>query len=267
MRKMAGAAASGVQLQKIVPLLFHADGAQWAVGHYRPVLIASVFVNFAIAVFLGCSWDELSSGSATGLPRLWIGALLIESIVLIYTVLTATLKNGVAIAMPPGKTPSSLPSRIVSRTVLIITSAIAAISVRDVFFPGCILDIPRDEIYLEWTNAFHHSPPVESPEYADHGLQSPLFVGDKFISQYMGLHLLCLCFYKFISAYGIRYGADGRGEVQAKMIWTVQAATNGIILFLFRLFASAAGSASLDLRWHLIAIAYETFILGLYGFF
>ena len=268
-RKMAGAAAAGVQLQKIVPLLFQPVGSQWFRGHYLPLVLASFVANMVIIIFLSCYWDELTVGSASDLPRLWIGALATESIFLAYAFFSSkqNAKSGPAVALQ-GKTPSSLPSRIVSRTIAIVTSAIAIVAGRDLFFPGQILDFfPRDDIYLEWTNAFHHSPPEGSPEYMEYSLQSALFVGDKFVSQYMAVHLLILCFVKFVSAYGLRYGADGRGEVQAKMIWTVQAVSNGMILFLFRMFASAASSASIDFRWHLIAIGYETFILGLYGFF
>ncbi|KAL7580107.1 hypothetical protein ACA910_012868 [Epithemia clementina (nom. ined.)] len=270
-RKLAGAAVAGVQLQKILPLLFQPTGAQWNQGHYRPLLFASVFANLVVVSFLAYSRDDLSAGGATELPQLWMGALLLESSVMnfmLFAMMRKTPTRSRAIAMQHGKTPSSPPSRIVSRTVLIVSSAVAIVAGRDFFLPGMILDFfPSDDIYLEWTNAFHHSPPEGSPEYSENVLQSALFVGDKFISQYAALHLLLLCLFKLISAVGIRYGADGRGEIQARMIWTAQTLSNGMLLFMFRLFASAAGTASLDLRWHLVAIAYETFILGLYGFF
>ena len=139
---------------------------------------------------------------------------------------------------------------------------------RDLFFPGEILDfIPRDDIYLEWTNSFLHSPPEGTPEAAENGLTREFYVADKFLSQYMALHILILCAYKFISAFGVRYGSDGSGMVKSRMIWKAQAVGDALILFLFRLFSPAALTASLDLRWHLMFIAYATFILGLYGFF
>ena len=82
----------------------------------------------------------------------------------------------------------------------------------------------------------------------------------------MALQLMLNCLYKFTTSLFIKHGSAGRGQVQARMIWQVQACGNLLLLFIMRLFASAANSASLDLRWHLMALAYETFILGLHGF-
>ena len=169
--------------------------------------------------------------------------------------------------MTDGKTPSSVVSRIVARTVALVSGAVALIAGRDLFFPGKIIGfIPRDDIYLEWTGAFIHSPPEGSPEAEDVGMMTALHVGDKFLGQLLGLNFLVLCLYKFVSSFLVRFGSDGGGEVKARMIWKAQCLGNLLVLFLFRLFTSAAGSASLDLRWHLMAMAYETFILGIYGF-
>jgi hypothetical protein len=62
----------------------------------------------------------------------------------------------------------------------------------------------------------------------------------------------------------VRLGNDGqRGAVQAKILWQGATIVNGFLLMVFRLFTPAATSASLDLRFALMALAYETFILGL----
>lgn len=160
-----------------------------------------------------------------------------------------------------------MPSRVVARTVAVCTGAISLIAGRDLFYPGQIIDfIPRDDIYLEWTGAFLHSPPDGSIEAEENAITAAFFVADKFLSQHMALCFLLLSFYKIVSAFFINYGNDGSGEIKARMIWKAQFLGDGLILFLFRLFASAAKSASLDLRWHLMVIAYEACILGLYGF-
>ena len=131
------------------------------------------------------------------------------------------------------------------------------------FFPGFIIDIiPRDEIYLEWTNAFFHSPPEGSSEALDNGLAAPLYIADKFVSQFMALNLLILCMYKLVSCIMIRIGSDGSGEIKAKIIWKIQAIGNALLLFVLRIFTPAASTASLDLRWHLVLFAFETLILG-----
>lgn len=175
--------------------------------------------------------------------------------------------------------PNSIPSRIALRTVLIVSSAISLISIRDLFFPGSIIAfIPRDDIYLEWTGAFFHSPPPDTVESDEYGLESPLYAGDKFASQLMGLYLVLGCFLKFASVFGWSKGnrdmessspenVDRHGVVSSKMIWKAQSIGDMLLLFMLRLFAPAAKSASLDLRWHLMTVAYEMIILGLYGFF
>ena len=155
----------------------------------------------------------------------------------------------------------------IARTNLLVSGMVCLVAGRDLFFPGTIIPyIPRDDIYLEWTGALLHSPPPGSPEAAEHGMESALFNGDKYVHQWMALNMLVLCIYKFVAAFGIRYRSDGGGAVAARMVWKAQAVGNILIVYLFRLFADSAKSASLDLRWHLMALFYETAILGLYGF-
>lgn len=179
----------------------------------------------------------------------------------------------------PQEDPNSIPSRIALRTVLIVSTTISLISIRDVFFAGTILPfIPRDDIYLEWTGSFFHSPPPDTVEADEYGLESPLYSGDKFMSQLMGMYFLLGCVWKFSSVCAWSKGnrnmestspenVDRHGVVSSKMIWKAQALGDMLILFMLRMFAPAAMSASLDLRWHLMTVAYEMVILGLYGFF
>jgi len=179
----------------------------------------------------------------------------------------------------PQEDPNSIPSRIALRTVLIVSSIISLISVRDLFFPGTIISfIPRDDIYLEWTGAFFHSPPPDTVESDEYGLESPLYAGDKFMGQLLGLYLVLGCVWKFASVSAWSKGnktmefkspenVDRHGVVSSKMIWKAQALGDMLLLFMLRMFAPAAKSASLDLRWHLMTVAYEMIILGLYGFF
>ena len=54
---------------------------------------------------------------------------------------------------------------------------------------------------------------------------------------------------------------DRSGLVSSKMIWKAQAFGDMLLLGMLRLFTPAAKSASLDLRWHLMLVAYEAFIL------
>ena len=268
-RKMAGAAAVAVHLQKMIPLLVHPNGAQWMMGHFRPLLWTALVGNIAIAAFYGLYLEDLTSAGVAEMTYCILSVLAFESLVILYHLLSSRhAKKSIAVRMPSGKTPSSPPSKIVARTVAIVSTAMLVIFGRDLFLPGTILDFfPRDDIYLEWTNAFLHSPPQGSPEAMDQGLEAPLYIGDKFISQLMALHIMVLCMYKFVTAFLIRYGNDGSGLIKAKMIWKVQAVGDGMILFLFRIFTPAAASASLDLRWHLMALAYEMFILGKMYFF
>jgi len=274
-RKMAGAAAATAQLQKLFPLLVVADGVQWNRGHYVPVLATAVVANVVSLAFYASYLEDFAAAKASELPLLMMALLSIEALVIgiyLFKQQREHQRAGpvpkVATAMTEGKTPASVPSRIVSKTVAIVSSTIAVLAGRDLFFPGTIFElVPRDDVYLEWTGSLIHSPPEGSTESRDHGLESPLYVGDKFVSQLMALNLLILCLYKFVTAFGfVRYGSDGSGMVKSKLIWQVQAIGDAALLFVMRLFVSAAKTASLDLRWHVMALAYETFILGMYGF-
>jgi hypothetical protein len=268
-RKVGGAAALGVHTQKLMPLLFHPLDARWKMGHFNPMLWTAIVSNILIAAFYASYMSDFVTAGADGLPKVFICILAVESLVMLYYVIAnRETKRGAAVALPEGKTHKSVTSRIVSRTVFIVSTGIAIIAGRDFFFPGEILDfIPRDDIYLEWTGAFLHSPPEGTPEADDNGMASAMYVADKYLSQFMALHLLIGCLYKFVTALGIRYGSDGSGEIKCRMIWKAQAIGNGLLLFLFRLFSPAASTASLDLRWHLMCIGYETFILILFAFF
>lgn len=267
-RKLAGAASIGVHLQKLWPMLMHPTSAQWIQGHFRPMLTAAVVGNMMICAFYGLYLGDLDAASAGELPRALMALLMFESLVISYYLRTQKVeKPREAIAMPEGKTPDSFLSNIVTRTVAIVSGATAVIALRDLILPGHIIPfLPRDDIYLEWTGAFFHSPPEDSPEAYDQGLQAPLYIGDRFMSQYAALHLLILCLYKFVSAFHVRYGSDGSGEIKCRMIWKSQAVAAALVLFVVRVFQPAAKSASLDMRWHLMCIAYEGFILGVYGF-
>lgn len=264
MRKVGGAAAVGVHLHKLVPLLFHPNGAKWSHGHFRPVLSFSLLANLAICAFLGLYMEDFVVAGAQTVPMAMIGTLVVESVAICwYLVSQRKIVRGPAIAMPSGKTPRSIPSRIVARTVAIVSTLMVLVAGRDLFFPGTILQyFPRDDIYLEWTGAFLHSPPIGSPEASEQGLAAPLHIGDKFMSQMLALHVLLLCFYKFASSYLIPFGSDGSGEIKTRMIWKASSIGGFALVLLFRMFQPAANSASLDLRWHLMSMAYEAFILG-----
>lgn len=268
-RKVGGAAALTVQLQKLLPFLFHPMNARWKRGHFRPLYTTAVIANLSLIAFYGFYIvQELTAFGADELPKLFIGILSLETIVILaYLITSRNYDKGDAVAMEDGKTPNSIVSRIIARTNILVSGMVVVIAGRDLFFPGTILDfIPRDDIYLEWTGALLHSPPEGSPESERHGMERDFFISEKFLSQYLALNMLILCLYKFVGAFGIRYRNDAGGLIQAKMIWKAQAVGNALILYLFRLFSPAANTASLDFRWHLMMIAYETLILGLYGF-
>jgi hypothetical protein len=264
LRKLGGAAGLAIQLQKLIPMLFHPLDARWKMGHFRPMFWTAVVANTMLAAFYASYMEDLAAAGADGLPKLFMAVLVFEALVILgYLYSSRKVKRGHAVALPQGKTPSSIPSRIMARATILCTGAIAIIAGRDLFFPGQIIDyIPRDDIYLEWTGAFLHSPPEGTPEADENGITSALYVGDKFISQLMGLNFLIMCMYKFAAAFLIRFGSDGSGMVKGRMFWTAQSVANVLILFLFRLFTPAAGSASLDLRWHLMMVGFETTILG-----
>jgi hypothetical protein len=202
-RKLAGGAACAVQLHKILPLLYQETGAQWTAGHFRPWLLAAMTGNVAFVAFILSYADDLTSAGAHQIPLAMAAVLAVETVVMLVYLFnnlqSANRKPLPAVAMPDGKTPKSFVSNIVSRTTLIVTSLMTLIAARDLFFPGFILDfIPRDDIYLEWTNALLHSPPEGSPESVDQGLEAPLYIGDKFVSQLAAVNVLILCLYKFV---------------------------------------------------------------------
>jgi hypothetical protein len=266
-RKLAGGAGCVVQLHKIIPLVFvHEPKAQWLLGHYQNLLLLAVLGNVAIVLFYFSYWDDLTSARAQTIPLLAISALLIESAVMLtyWIQICINPKQRLpAVAMPPGKTPNSFVSNITTRTTCIVTTLITVLAARDLFFPGSIIDIvPRDDIYLEWTNALLHSPPKNTPEAIDHGMEAPLYVGDKFISQLGALYLLILCMYKYFSTILIRYGNDGCGSIKARMIWKVSCLGDASMLLCYRLFAHAAKSASYDTHYHLVLLSYEAIIFG-----
>jgi hypothetical protein len=263
-RKVGGAAGVALQAQKLIPLLAHPAGARWKMGHFRPFLWTAFVSNLILAGFYASCMSDLTAAGADKLPKLFMAVFAVEAVVIFfYLVSSRKVKRGTAIALKDGKTPSSIVSRIVARTVILVTGTTALLAGRDLFFPGQILDfIPRDDIYLEWTGAFIHSPPKGSPEAEEYGLSAPLYSGDRFSSQLMATNLLILVLYKFVSAFLIRYGIDGGGLPKARMIWKAQALGGALILLMLRLFTSSASSASVDMRWHVMALAYEAFILG-----
>jgi hypothetical protein len=269
-RKIGGAACLTAQIQKLLPILFHPLDARWKRGHFSPLFWTAIVTNLILVAFYGSFiFDDLADAGADDLPKLFCAALLVESAVMFGYLIKQrkSMTKGPAVAMTEGRSPTSVVSRIVARTNLLVSGMVCVIAGRDLFFPGKIIPyIPRDDIYLEWTGALIHSPPEDSPEAAEYGMESALFSGDKYMQQLMALNMMILCIFKFVAAFGIRYRNDGGGLVQARMIWKAQTIGNMLIVYLFRLFADSANSASLDLRWHLMAMFYETAILGLYGF-
>jgi hypothetical protein len=271
-RKLTGGTGCIIQLHKIIPLLFiHEPNAYWYIGHYQPLLLTAIGTNIAIILFYISYYDTLLSANAHYIPILVITLLSIETIVMFIYLFTIrrnrhTRSRLPAIAMPIGKTPNSFVSNITTRTTCIVTTMICIVSIRDLFFPGFILDIiPRDDIYLEWTNALLHSPPFNSPEGKEYGIEAPLYIGDKFIAQLGALYIIILCIYKYVSTIYVRFGNDGSGIVQAKMIWKVSCIGDIVLLICFRLFSHAAKSASYDTRYHLILLSYEAIIFGTYN--
>ena len=269
-RKLAGAAALAFHLQKLIPILFQSSNFHWGHGHFRPMLLTSVLGNFAVAAFYVLHFDEFKSANAENLGFAIAIALIIEAVIILGFI-AASIGKGPSLkakTFPPGKGPASIVSKIITRTFCIVSGMIAIIAGRDFFFPGQELPFPpHDDIYLEWTGAFIHSPPANSEEENDFGLEAPLHFGDKFISRLMALYVLVVCFQKLVSGLLIRVGKDNSGEKKCKVFWQSQLVGNALILFTFRVFAPAALSASLDLRWHIMCLGYETFMLALYGYF
>lgn len=266
-RKLAGGAGCAVHLHKILPLLLaHEHNAQWKAGHFRPLLLTAAVGNIAVAAFYATYLEDLTAAGAQHLPLAMMVVLAVETAAIVaYLFSSRRTKRLPAVAMPDGKTPKSPISSIVTRTTLIVTTLMAVVAGRDLVLPGTIIDIiPRDDLYLEWTNAFLHSPPDGSPESADQGLEAPLYVGDKFVSQLAAVHILVLCLYKYVSTVAVRFGADGSGVIQSRMIWKGSFLGDTAILLCLRFFAHAATSASFDTRWHLVLVSYEAFIFGTY---
>ena len=271
-RKVAGAASLGVQIMKALPLLIHpSTNTRWKHGHFKPLMYTAIVANTILFGFYASYLPDLANAGADVSVQRFMVVVGFETLAILWYLFQLTKQQRskptktIAVAMKNGKTPTAVVSRIVLRTMMIISTAITVIAGRDLFFPGFILPkyvMPKDEIYLEWTGALIHSPPEGSPEAEEQGLESSLYVGEKFVHQLMAVNLLILCLYKFVSSFWIKYGTDGSGEIKSKMIWKSQFVSNALLVFIIRLFASAAKSASLDLRWHLMALAYETFILG-----
>ncbi len=270
-RKLAGAAALAFHLQKLLPLIYQPSNVHWGLGHFTPMLVTSVLGNMAVAAFYVSHLDDLKNADAGSIGFAIIATLVLESVVIGGFILTLLLRKPVKLKaqkLPPGKRPSSMVSNIVTRTICIVSGLTTLIAGRDFFFPGHELQFPPyDDIYLEWTGAFIHSPPPNTVEEEEHGLEAPLHIGDKFMSRLGALYILIICFQKFTAAVLIRVGKDNSGATKCKLFWKVQAIANGLVLFTLRVFASAAKSASLDFRWHIMSLGYELFILALYGYF
>jgi hypothetical protein len=269
-RKMAGAAALGYHMQKLIPLMFQKADTHWGRGHFQPMLLSSVLGNLAIAFFYVSHFDDFKSSGAHDMGSKIASVLIFEAVVIMAFILSSLLKSRPILkakSFPAGKGPKSIVSKIITRTFCIVTGVITVIAARDFFFPGQELPFPPyDDIYLEWTGAFIHSPPPNTVEEEAHGLEAPLHVGEKFMARLMALYILVISFQKFVCAFLIRVGKDNSGEQKCKVFWQCQAVTNALLLFTMRVFASAALSASLDLRWHVMSLGYETFLLGLYAF-
>jgi hypothetical protein len=279
-----------VHLQKLLPLLqlFSFDTCYFGCGHFTPLLVGAVVANLALALLHALYLDEFGTAAAS-LAQWQIAALLVEALVMAFYAykgyrsgrkwLATKIQNSPKPEKPTGegdqdqaqqhKKPNSFVSNIVLRTVLIVSGALGVIAGRDLLFPGTILKpyVPYDDLYLEWTNAFWHSPPPGSAEAAEFGMEAAFFVGDKYVAQHTALCLLIGCLFKFISAIWIRHQTHSIGTNQALMIWRIQTLNDAGICFICRIFAPAATTAALDLRWHLMCIAYETFILAMYGYF
>lgn len=270
-KKMAGAAALAFHLQKLIPVLFQSSEFDWGYDHFKPMLLTSVLGNFAVAGFYVLHFDEFKTSNAENMGFVIAAILIVEAVVILAFILAASFgKSRPSLkskTLPAGKGPKSIVSKILARTFCIVSGAIAVIAGRGLFFPGEELPFPPyDDIYLEWTGAFIHSPPAHSIEEREHGLEAPLHAGDKFISRLMALYILIICFQKLASGFLVHVGKDNSGEKKCKTFWRAQCIGNILLLFTMRVFAPAALSASLDLRWHIMSLGYETFILGLYGY-
>lgn len=271
-RKLLGAAALGYHLQKLIPLLFQRYYCHWGHGHFKPLLVTSALSNLSIAAYYLSNIEILKSADAHTMGLKITFALVIEALVMMAYILTSSFSKGFkstkAKPLPVGKGPNSLVSKILTRTILIVTSFITLIAGRDFFFPGQEMPFPPfDDIYLEWTGAFIHSPPHGSVEAEEYGMEALLHVGDKFVARLTALYVLVVCFQKYVAAFLIRVGSDNSGETKCSIFWQSQAISDGLLIFVFRVFAPAAKSASLDFRWHVMCLGYECFMLAIYGYY
>lgn len=294
-RKLSGVAGLAFHTTKMWPIVFQSPpvydktsvngrwvGASWSAGHFDPLLTLGMIGDICISIFYLTRLDELKNAGAQGIGLAFVMASLVESFIFGVYLFTRRMNDKTTkplrekVDVTTGEydlleDPDSLPSRIVARTVFIVSSLISLVSLRDLFFPGIIMPfIPRDDIYLEWTGVFLHSPPPDTVEADENGLGAPLFAGDKFVSQLLGLYLSLGCMFKIFSSWGWSKGNRGMGKmesvdrsgvVSSRMIWKAQAIGNVLLLGMLRLFTPAAKSASLDLRWHLMLVSYEAFIL------
>mmetsp|Transcript_24015 Transcript_24015/g.36599 ORF Transcript_24015/g.36599 Transcript_24015/m.36599 type:complete len:420 (+) Transcript_24015:103-1362(+) len=276
-RKAAGAAALGFHLQKLVPFILQGENAHWGKGHFEPLLWTGVLGNLALAGYYVTALEDFKASEGADVMGFRIAAcLIVEAVVMVGFLIASLLGSSRSksksktkgVKLPPGKGPSSMVSKIAARTVAIVSGLIGLIAGRDFFFSGQELPFPpRDDIYLEWTGAFIHSPPPNTLEADEYGLEAPLHVGDKFISRLLALYLLLTCFQKFVAGFVVRVGNDNSGIIKCKMFWQVQSVADALLLFVVRVFAPAALSASLDVRWHTMCLGYELFILGLYAWY
>lgn len=272
-RKVCGVAGMAYHMHKLLPILVPIRKADWRMGHYNLLLSTGVFGNVCLVVFYLMYLDDISSSGAGKMCLTTVVFLGMEAVVMFLYVLSNVLSPRFVItdakSLPEGKSPNSLVSNILARTISMVSGMIAIVAARDLFYPGTVLAFPpRDDIYLEWIGALMHSPPAGSHEQQVYGFTSPLRIGDKFCGRLMGLYLLLGCVQKFVGVFGVRVGKDGMsGEISTRMFWIVQALGDGLLVFVWRLFASAAKSASWNLKWHLMALGYETFMLALNAFF
>jgi hypothetical protein len=280
-RKLSGCTMLGLQLHKLLPLVLLTttpDDAASFGRHYGWILLSGVTSNLCLAAFLASYWTDFQNADTLHIPASMIGCAVLESLVFLYYYTTKCWRSQTrsssqqrpARAFAEGKTPRSLVSNIVARTVAICSSAMLVYGLRDWLFGGQTIPyIPYDDLYLEWTNAYLHSPPNGSPEFQAQGLGAAgFYVGDQYVSRLAGLQLTLLCLYKLLSAWTIPLGPDGRsGAVTAGLVWKPAALANLLLLFQLRIFTSAAASASCHFRYHLMVLAYESFIVGLYAFF
>lgn len=295
--KMVGVAGLAFHTTKLWPMVFQSApqysitsksgrwvGASWSAGHYDPILTLGMIGDLCVSMFYLNRLDELKNAGAGSIGMAFILTSFVEAFIFGMYLLsrrmnhkattTVTERRVASGKYDPQEDPNSLPSRIVARTAFVVSGFMSLVSLRDLFFPGTILSfIPRDDIYLEWTGAFLHSPPPDTVEADEHGLESPLFAGDKFMSQLLGLYLVLGCMIKLISSWGWSKGnrsmgkvesVDRSGVISSKMIWKAQSFGDVLLLGMLRLFTPAANTASLDLRWHLMLVAYEGFIFGEY---